>query len=98
MRFAQIYELVTSRWEDVRALQAEWAARTAGVRPRQVGYICADRDQPGRYLMYVLWDSYDEAQRNNALPATHEISTRIAELCDEPVRFRNLDVVAERHD
>jgi hypothetical protein len=97
MKFAQIIEMSTPRFDDVRQLDEEWKARTAGTRPPSVEFIAADRDRPHTFVAYVVWDSFEDAQKNNALPATHEISAKIAELCDE-MTFHNLDVLDEQHD
>ena len=93
---AQLIEVRTARWDEFTALSDEWQARTEGTRPHRIAFYCADRDRPDTYLVYVQWDSYEDAQRNNALPETHDISARMAELCDEPPIFRNLDVAVER--
>lgn len=97
MKYAQIIEMSTSRFDDIRKLDDEWKARTAGTRPASVEFIAADRDRPGTYVVYVVWDSHEDAQKNNELPATHEISEKMAELCDE-MTFRNLDVLEERQN
>jgi hypothetical protein len=96
MRFAQIIELTTSRFDELQLLDQEWLSRTEGARPHSVEFYLADRDRPNTYLAFVVWDSYEDAQRNNELPATDEIAKKIAELCDEPPSYRNLDVVRER--
>ena len=55
--------------------------------------IAADRDRPGYYLNLVEFDSYESAMENSNRPETAEFSAKMAELCDGPPRFYNLDVV-----
>jgi quinol monooxygenase YgiN len=96
MKFAQIIELKTSRWEELRELDEEWLEQTEGMRPRSVEFYAADRDRPNTYIAVVQWDSYEAAMANNDLPATEQIARRMSELCDEPPTYRNLDVLVER--
>jgi hypothetical protein len=96
MKFAQVIEFKTSRMDELRELDREWKERTDGFRPHSVEFYSADRDRPNTYLAFVMWDSYDEAMRNNDLPETDEIARKMAELCDEPPTYRNLDVFDER--
>ncbi|WP_162452250.1 hypothetical protein [Phytoactinopolyspora mesophila] len=96
MKFAQIIEYTTQQRDAVEELEREWMEGTEGVRPRSIGFLGVDRDRPHTYLAVVQWDSYEHAQRNNELPATHQFATKIAGLCDGPPIFRNLDVIDER--
>jgi hypothetical protein len=96
MRFAQIIEYTTRHFDEIMELETEWRARTDGIRPKSVAFVGADRDRPDTYLVVVQWDSYEEAQRNNDLPATHEFATKAAALCDDPPIFRNVYLVNER--
>ncbi len=57
--------------------------------------VAADRDHPGRYQTIVEFESYEAAMENSNRPETHEFSAKMAELCDGPPTFRNLDVVQE---
>jgi len=40
----------------------------------------------------VEFPSYEAAMANSELPETAALSQKIAELCDGPITFRNLDV------
>jgi hypothetical protein len=40
----------------------------------------------------VEFPSYQEAMTNSGLPETGEFADRLAQLCDGPPVFRNLDV------
>lgn len=96
MGFVQIIEVTTSRFDEVEALHETWLAETEGVRTTIGETICRDRTRPDTYLVIVEFPSYEEAQRNNELPATEKIAAGIAELADAPPTFRDLDLV--RHD
>jgi hypothetical protein len=43
-------------------------------------------------VQIVEFPSYEEASANSELPETAEVAARLAELCDGPPTFRNLDV------
>ncbi len=92
MAFVQIIEFVTTRPDEIDALMDDWVSKTAGQRTAQRSLLAADRDQPNRYVQVVEFPSYEEAMANSKLPATSEISDKLAELCDGAPVFRNLDV------
>ena len=54
-----------------------------------------DEVEPGHYLVIAEFASYESAMRNSEHPATQEFAQRMAELCDGPPTFYNLDVVRE---
>ena len=54
-----------------------------------------DRDRANTYVQIVEFPSYEEAMANSELPDTAEVATRLAELCDGPPTFRNLDVTRD---
>jgi hypothetical protein len=56
----------------------------------------ADRDNAGRYLQIVFFDSYESAMENSDLPVTQEFAQKMMALSDGPPTFHNLDVVEER--
>ena len=90
--FVQVIEFSTTRIDEMRQLLDEWRAATEGKRAATRGMLCADRDQPNRYVNVVEFPSYEEAMRNSEMPETTEMSGRMAALCDGPPTFRNLDV------
>ena len=95
MGFIQIIEFGTSRIDDVLALDKEWEAATQGSRTTVRALTCADKDNPGRYMAIVEFESYEDAMRNSDLPATQEVAQKYAALCDGPPRFINLDVLSD---
>jgi hypothetical protein len=87
--FVQIIEFTTSRIDEIEKL-AE-SMDDMGFARRAT--ITADRDRSGTYLNIVEFDSYDEAMQNSSRPEVGEFAGKLAELCDGPPRFYNLDVV-----
>jgi hypothetical protein len=93
MAFVQLIEFSTTRADEVRSLIDEYRASSEGIRTSGSGMLCADRDQPNRYITIVQFDSYEDAMKNSELPETSAMAAKMAELCDGPTSFRNLDVV-----
>jgi len=96
MRFAQIIEFSTSRFDEFERLLDDWLAQTEGSRTATRGIETRDRDRANTYLQIIEFPSYEAAMANSALPATAEIATRMAKLCDAPPTFRNLDILREQ--
>lgn len=92
MAFIQIIEVTTTRPEEVQELVEEWWAKTEGRRTVNRTTITADRDRPDTYVQIVEFPSYEAAMTNSALPETGEFAAQLAELCDGPPAFRNLEV------
>lgn len=93
MRFIQIFEFTTTRIDEVEALMDKWVTQSAGRRRVDRSVVTADRDRPQTYVQIVEFPSYEEAMQNSALPETAEFAQELTELCDEPPRFRNLELV-----
>jgi hypothetical protein len=92
MAFVQIIEITTTRPDEVEALVSEWRSRTTGRRTAQRGTFTQDRDRPNTYVQIVEFASYEEAMSNSDLPETASFAQSLAQLCDGPTVFRNLDV------
>jgi hypothetical protein len=96
MAFIQITEYRTSRPDEMQAVADEWEKATEGKRTVRRRILCQDRDDPGRYLNVVFFDTYEAAMKNSALPETDSLSKKFAGVADGPPRFHNLDVVDDR--
>jgi quinol monooxygenase YgiN len=95
MAFVQIVEFRTSRIDEVRELEQEWASGAGDrVTARRTAF-CQDRDDPGRYVVLAFFDSYEAAMANSELPETQRFAERLAGLVDGSPTFVNLDVVDE---
>jgi len=95
MGFVQIIEYQTTRIDELNAALDEWLEQTKGQRAATRGTQTRDRDRPNTYLQIVEFPSYEDAMANSNMPATGAFATRLAELCDGPPTFRNLDVTRD---
>jgi hypothetical protein len=93
MGFIQVLEIKTSNYGEFEALHEQWLADTAGTRTVVSERICRDRDKPDTYVVIVEFPSYEEAMKNNDLPATATIAAGMAAITDQPPTFRNLDLI-----
>ena len=93
MAFIQVIEFTTTNADEVQKLADEYRDTTADRRTVVRASLCRDRDQADRYVNIVEFESYEAAMENSNLPETQEFARRMAELCDGPPRFLNLDVV-----
>ncbi|MCO4250630.1 hypothetical protein [Pseudarthrobacter raffinosi] len=93
--FVQIIEFKTSRIKEIEELGRP--SRTEGSAPATFRRIVAtaDRDHPGTYFTIVDFESFESAMENSGRPETAEFAAKMAELCDGPVIFHNLDVMWE---
>jgi hypothetical protein len=90
--FVQIIEFTTTRIDELDALLEEWLERTQGKGKAVRGVQTADRDRANTFVQIIEFPSYEEAMANSELPETTEVAGRLAEICDGPPTFRNLDV------
>ena len=95
MKFMQVIEYRTSRYDEANKLVDAWLAQTEGKRTVAQGFTGREREDPNRYFDVIVFPSYEEAMRNNDLPETRALAAKLASLCDGEVTFRNLDVVRE---
>jgi hypothetical protein len=95
MKFMQVIEYRTSRFDEANKLMDAWLAQTEGKRTVAQGFTGRDRDEPAKYVDVIVFPSYEEAMRNNDLPETQAMAAKMASLCDGEVTFHNLDVVRE---
>lgn len=92
--FVQIIEWTSTRIDEVRALGESRRGQMEGTGdgPSRIT-ITADRKRPDHCLTIVEFASYEQAMRNSSHPSTSEFAARMAELCDGPPAFHDLDVV-----
>ena len=96
MGFVQIIEFRTSKIADVQEVGNEWEKATEGKRKARRFLLCEDRDNPGRYLNIVFFDSHEAAMENSAMPETDALSKKMMSFADGPPTFYNLDVIDDR--
>jgi len=92
MTFIQLIETTTTRRDEMDALAERWRSLTEGRRTARRSTATRDQDRSDTYILIVEFSSYDDAMANSALPETADFAARLAELCDSPPIFRNLDV------
>ena len=96
MGFVQIIAFNTTKIDEMRKLDAEWDARAGAETTARRGVLCEDRDNAGRYVQVVFFDSYESAMKNSELPFTQEFAAKMGALADGPPTFSNLDVLEDR--
>jgi quinol monooxygenase YgiN len=97
MAFIQIIEFRTDQIDEVRELDAQWQAqaKSEGATTERA-ILCADRDDPGRCMQIVFFESYEDAEKNSKLPITQAFAGKMMALADGAPTFHNLDVVEDR--
>jgi hypothetical protein len=96
MAYIQLVEIRTSDVDKVSALEGEWEAATEGKRTVRRSYLTRDRNDPDRYVVVVLFDSYEDAMRNSQLPETQAFAEKLVGVLGGPPTFHDLDVLEER--
>jgi hypothetical protein len=97
MSFIQVIEYETTREKEMQELFDEWRTMTEGMRTASHEILARDHARPNHYVAIVEFPSYDEAMRNSSMPETDMVSKRMAELCDGPIRFVDLDVMTDEN-
>jgi len=95
MKFVQLIEFQTSRIDDFNKLVDEWIKESEGWRAPTRSMQTKDRDRTNTYMQIVEFPSYEAAMKNSDRPETAAFAKRLAEVCDGPPTFRNLDVDRE---
>ncbi|GAA0605539.1 ester cyclase [Streptomyces crystallinus] len=95
MKFAQIIDFKTDRYDDLDRLMDQWVEQTKGKRTATRGLIGKDRSDGSHFVEVVEFASYDEAMANSDLPETNRIFEEMVALCDGMPTFTDLDVVRD---
>jgi quinol monooxygenase YgiN len=95
VKFAQLVEFRTRRIAALEDFFDEWIDRTDGQRIPHRAVLTRDRDTDDQYLLMVTFASHDQGMDNSSRPATAEFAAFLADICDGPPAFRNLDVLRE---
>jgi hypothetical protein len=94
-KFVQIIEFETTKIDELRKLDEEWIAATAGKRKATRSMLCADREKKNRYFVIVEFPSYQAAMENSELSETQHFAGEQAKLADGEAKFLNLNLVEE---
>jgi hypothetical protein len=95
MKFAQIIEFETRRIDEFNANLDAWMVKSDGRRIPHRAVLRRDRDVENVYLLMVEFSSYQQGMENSNRPETADFASSLAEVCDGPLTFRNLDVLRE---
>ncbi|MGW3626610.1 ester cyclase [Streptomyces sp. NPDC000880] len=95
MKFVQIIDCKTERFDDMDRLMDRWVEQTQGKRTATHSLIGKDRDDGSHFVEIVEFPSYEEAVKNSKLPETDRIFQEMVALCDEMPTFTDLDVVRD---
>ena len=93
MAFVQIIEYKTKRFDEVANLIEKFRSVPSPETEPTRATVTKNRDQADSYLTIVEFDSYEKAMANSNRPETGEMAKAMAELCDGPPKFANLDVL-----
>src|SRR5436853_6918373 len=96
MSFVQVIDCRTDRYPELKALDAEWEASVAGQHRVRRQIVARDRNDPRHHVMFVFFDSAEDAAYNSELPGTQEGAGKWAALMDGPPTFLDLDILEER--
>ncbi|WP_016889197.1 hypothetical protein [Mycobacteroides abscessus] len=86
----QLIEYWTDRFPEVDALLDEWITGTHGQRTAERTRIGVDRHDSSHHIEIIEFRSAADADRNSALPGTHEIHQRFVPLCTRGPLFTDL--------
>jgi hypothetical protein len=95
MAFLQLIEFETDNYDEIQKLNEEYFAATEGKRTVRAAYECRDRANPNKYVVAVVFDSYESAMENSNLPETGEFAAK-QQAISTNVSFRDLDVLSDR--
>jgi hypothetical protein len=96
VEFIQVIEFTTTKYDEIRAIGEEFAAKRrseGGPKPVSILFV-RDRNQPNSYRTVARFASYEEAMENSGREDTTALAGRIAALCDTQ-SFHDFDVIGE---
>jgi len=96
MAFVQIIDFRTSKFDEMQKLEDEWANAAGPDSTARRVITGSDREDSGRYLQVVFFDSYESAMENSKLPETQAAAEKYMALADVPPVFYDLDVLEDR--
>lgn len=96
MAFLQIMTFRTSEIDAASQIHDQWRQATEGKRTLRREVLARDLDNPGRYVVLAYFDSYESAMQNSQLPETQHAAEQFEKLSEEPMSFRNLEVLDDQ--
>lgn len=95
MKFVQIIDCKTERFDELDRLMDQWVEQTKGKRTATHSLVGKDRTDGSHIVEVVEFPSYEEAMKNSKLPETDRIFQEMVALCDGMPSFTDLDVVRD---
>ena len=96
MNFVQILEFDTKQAREVESLISEWRTETSGKNTVKHEVVARNHTRPDHYVAIVEFPSWEDAQRNNKLAETERFASKMAKLCDGPVKYGDYDVIRDK--
>src|SRR5690242_19202235 len=93
MGFVQIIEYKTTKIDEIRAVVDKFRGTLPAGSGPVGGTLTQDRDRPNTYVSIIEFESFEKAMENSNRPETGEMAAAMAQLCDAPPTFLNLDIV-----
>jgi hypothetical protein len=93
MKFVQHIRVTVDNVDDLLKLSQE--APTDQMSGNPQAWILADRDNPGQYIVSVVFDSLEEALKNNDLQVTQEFAAKMRSIVSGEPGWGNFDLIAE---
>jgi hypothetical protein len=93
MAFVQIASYTTTQPEELAAARTRWLEATDGIAAAHRRFLLKDRDVEGRFVEFVVYESYEDAMHNAMLPATEALLGHAVHDVGHGVSVSNLDVV-----
>jgi predicted ester cyclase len=95
MKFVQIIDCKTERFDELDRLMDQWVEQTKGKRTATHSLVGKDRTDGSHIVEIVEFPSYEEAMKNSKLPETDRIFQEMVALCDGMPSFTDLNVVRD---
>jgi hypothetical protein len=91
--YVQIIECESSRIGEMQALSEKMREERGEGAVQFTRTITEDRARPGHYVIFVEFDSYEDAVRNSEDPVTRKYGAQMGALLSGEPTFYDLDVV-----
>ncbi|HLJ66242.1 MAG TPA: hypothetical protein VKX16_02630 [Chloroflexota bacterium] len=96
MKFVQIIGFKTSKLDEFNSALETAMAASEGRVPHRV-MVVRDRDAQDTYDLILEFPSHEKAMENSNRPAVAAFAGSLANICDGPLTFRNLDLLREQN-
>ncbi len=91
--FIQMIHFQSSHIDKIYELHKEWRTRIGSDTTVLKTTVAEDKNDPGWYLVWVEFPSYEAAMTNSNHPVTQEFADKLTQLCETRPEFCDLNVV-----